>query len=490
MSIRDGLIAVGIIILLVVLADLLRRFLKRNKLRLAIDEKFKDLPDIDLSSELPNGGARQVSANSDRSARLPDTSAKQTPVREKALNKSASAKVAPESPQEPESLGHSSPEAWVIDPILSGNRGPDEEVDLLLDLEFKGVGKGAGGWLQRGQKTTDKASEEDVDLLRSKALTWQENAAVAGETGRTDSESAGEAIDPASAPLGLVAEFDLIDLERPVHELLQARKQVDREGSKANSQTSSASESAPKTAEEAKVVEANVVEANVVEAKIVETKVPERRAAEKSAEPSAAQAEPPLAQKPELQPSFFDLDPDLAPDVKAPVAKPKSRRRRKKTEQQAAISTQERAPEAEIEDEVLIINVLAKQAPFSAPQLFKLVQACGLEFGEMEIFHRFEEAKGRGALQFSMANAVRPGTFDPVNLQPATTPAVSFFLRLADPTNRMNALECMLATAQCVADNLSGELKDENRSSLRTQTIEHYRQKVREFERKKLTRRN
>ena len=197
MSIRDGLIAVGIIILLVVLADLLRRFLKRNKLRLAIDEKFKDLPDIDLSSELPNGGARQVSANADRSARLPDTSAKQAPVREKTLNKSASAKVAPESPQEPESLGYSSPEAWVIDPILSGNRGPDEEVDLLLDLEFKGVGKGAGGWLQRGQKTADKASEEGVDLLRSKASTWQEDAAVAGETSRTDSESAGEATDPA-----------------------------------------------------------------------------------------------------------------------------------------------------------------------------------------------------------------------------------------------------------------------------------------------------
>lgn len=42
----------------------------------------------------------------------------------------------------------------------------------------------------------------------------------------------------------------------------------------------------------------------------------------------------------------------------------------------------------------------------------------------------------------------------------------------------------MLETAQCVVRNLGGELKDERRSVMTPQTIEHCRQRIREFERK------
>ena len=40
-----------------------------------------------------------------------------------------------------------------------------------------------------------------------------------------------------------------------------------------------------------------------------------------------------------------------------------------------------------------------------------------------------------------------------------------------------------------LANNLGGELYDENRSVLRAQTVEHYRQRIREFERQRLARR-
>ena len=43
----------------------------------------------------------------------------------------------------------------------------------------------------------------------------------------------------------------------------------------------------------------------------------------------------------------------------------------------------------------------------------------------------------------------------------------------------------MLETAQTVVRNLGGELKDERRSVMTAQTIEHCRQRIREYERKR-----
>ena len=51
----------------------------------------------------------------------------------------------------------------------------------------------------------------------------------------------------------------------------------------------------------------------------------------------------------------------------------------------------------------------------------------------------------------------------------------------------MNAYECMIGTAQCLANNLGGEMRDERQSVMTGQTIEHGRQRVREFERKQLS---
>jgi len=43
----------------------------------------------------------------------------------------------------------------------------------------------------------------------------------------------------------------------------------------------------------------------------------------------------------------------------------------------------------------------------------------------------------------------------------------------------------MIAAARKLAHELNGELKDDQRSVMTAQTIEHYRQRIVEFERKK-----
>ena len=147
----------------------------------------------------------------------------------------------------------------------------------------------------------------------------------------------------------------------------------------------------------------------------------------------------------------------------------------------------EKEPEPE---NVLVISVVAKEYPyFNGPVLQKIISACGMTFGDMSIYHRFEDEAGPSAVQFSMANALAPGTFDPEEPETLSTKAVMFFMSMEEPRDVMDAFECMLATAETLAKHLGGEMLDENRSVLRTQTMEHYRQRVRDFEMKNLKKR-
>ena len=135
--------------------------------------------------------------------------------------------------------------------------------------------------------------------------------------------------------------------------------------------------------------------------------------------------------------------------------------------------------------EVVVINVLAKsEQNFAGTKLKALFEACGLEYGDMDIYHRHEQSDTTSPVQFSVASAVEPGTFKPEDMPALSTPGISFFMSMPGPTNSMQAFEFMLETAQCVVRNLGGELKDERRSVMTPQTIEHCRQRIREFERK------
>ncbi|HBF93473.1 MAG TPA: cell division protein ZipA, partial [Marinobacter adhaerens] len=140
--------------------------------------------------------------------------------------------------------------------------------------------------------------------------------------------------------------------------------------------------------------------------------------------------------------------------------------------------------------EVIVINVLAKSGEdFKGVALKKLFEACGLEHGDMDIYHRHEESDTTSPVQFSVANAVEPGTFKPGDMPTLATPGISFFMSMPGPTNALQAFDFMLETAQAVVRNLGGELKDERRSVMTPQTIEHCRQRIREFERKQRSQR-
>ncbi len=146
------------------------------------------------------------------------------------------------------------------------------------------------------------------------------------------------------------------------------------------------------------------------------------------------------------------------------------------------------APSVDVE-EVLVMNIMAPQGQrFNGVDLLDTALICGMRFGAMNIFHCHEDADGEGEVLFSMANMVVPGTFDLHAMEAFETPGVSLFLTLPLATDSLRAFNRMVESADVLCKKLGGELKDENRSVMTLQTIEHCRQRIKEFERKQLSR--
>ena len=138
-------------------------------------------------------------------------------------------------------------------------------------------------------------------------------------------------------------------------------------------------------------------------------------------------------------------------------------------------------------NEVLVINVVAKpDREFSGVDLLPVLLTCGLRFGDMSIFHRHLDADTRSPVLFSVANIVNPGTFDLNQISAFSTRGLCFFMTLPNVANNMQAFDKMLEVAQQVRIALDGDLKDDNRSVMTAQTIEHYRQRVRDFDLRQL----
>lgn len=176
-----------------------------------------------------------------------------------------------------------------------------------------------------------------------------------------------------------------------------------------------------------------------------------------------------------------EAEPEPAVSSAVDVEEDTARREPKNSDPEQPLAGANR-PEAR---EVIVINVLAPQGEdFSGAALQKLFEACGLAHGDMDIYHRHEAEDTISPVQFSVANAVEPGTFKPNDVAAMTTPGISFFMSMPGPTSALQAFDFMLETAQCVVRNLGGELKDERRSVMTAQTIEHCRQRIREYERK------
>jgi len=141
---------------------------------------------------------------------------------------------------------------------------------------------------------------------------------------------------------------------------------------------------------------------------------------------------------------------------------------------------------AKAETTAVAITVMAREGQrFSGADLRRWLQSLDLEHGEMAIYHRRKGDKSRRTPPvYSVANVIRPGTFDPGAMAEMTTPGVVMFVQLPGPDDPGAAFEEMIRAARKIAEGLDGVVCDETRSTLSGQAINHMRERISEFSRR------
>jgi cell division protein ZipA len=116
---------------------------------------------------------------------------------------------------------------------------------------------------------------------------------------------------------------------------------------------------------------------------------------------------------------------------------------------------------------------------FDGQTLLESIIELGLVYGEMSIFHRLDK---NGRAEFSLANAVEPGTFDLTDMGKLQIVGVILFMRVHEVSDPIDVYDNMMDVAQKLCDEFGGKLQDESRSAMTSQTIEHCRQGIQDFQ--------
>jgi len=132
--------------------------------------------------------------------------------------------------------------------------------------------------------------------------------------------------------------------------------------------------------------------------------------------------------------------------------------------------------------EVLVLNVhCAGNESFVGSKLFDSMQQNGLLYGEMDIFHRHSDLSGTGKVLFSVANIMHPGTLKHDDPADFSTKGISFFMTLPCYGEADQNFKLMLKTAQQIADDLGGNVLDDQRNLMTPDRLAGYRKQIQEF---------
>ncbi|MDR3389863.1 MAG: cell division protein ZipA [Rudaea sp.] len=136
-------------------------------------------------------------------------------------------------------------------------------------------------------------------------------------------------------------------------------------------------------------------------------------------------------------------------------------------------------------ERIVTLFVAARDGEFMhGSNLVVAAEKAGLMFGDMGIFHRLVSGKSEAGPVFSMANMIKPGSFDMRHIDELQTPGVSFFMALPGPLSALDAWDAMLPTAHRLAELLDANVLDEERNALGRQRVAHIRDELRAYDRK------
>ncbi|MCL1044336.1 cell division protein ZipA [Shewanella electrodiphila] len=130
--------------------------------------------------------------------------------------------------------------------------------------------------------------------------------------------------------------------------------------------------------------------------------------------------------------------------------------------------------------DVLVLHVIARDGEqLHGAELLPCLLSLNFKFGDMDIFHRHLDNAGNGKVLFSMANMLKPGVFDPDNMEQFVTQGVVLFMTLPCHGDPLMNFSIMLNSAQQLADDLGAEVMDDKRLAWTETNKQQYLARIR-----------
>lgn len=129
---------------------------------------------------------------------------------------------------------------------------------------------------------------------------------------------------------------------------------------------------------------------------------------------------------------------------------------------------------------ILVVYLQAKaERPYVGYELLQAILSCGLRYGKMNIFHRYQTLNGTGPVLFSLASAKEPGSFDIRQMGGVSCHALCLFTRLShDKQADIRHFDLMLETGNQLMEDLGGVLLDDNGQAFTVNTYTTYRRHI------------
>ncbi|MBO6228613.1 MAG: cell division protein ZipA, partial [Shewanella sp.] len=142
----------------------------------------------------------------------------------------------------------------------------------------------------------------------------------------------------------------------------------------------------------------------------------------------------------------------------------------------------EQAAEDELGEprDVLVLHVVAKDGQqLNGAELLPCFLTLNFKYGDMNIFHRHVDNAGNGKVLFSIANMLKPGVFDPDNMEQFSTQGVVFFMTLPCYGDALMNFSIMLNSARQLAEEIDAVVLDGQRLPWGEFTKQDYLHRIR-----------
>jgi len=151
-------------------------------------------------------------------------------------------------------------------------------------------------------------------------------------------------------------------------------------------------------------------------------------------------------------------------------------------EEMKSVDSALRKPAGPPPDRIMSLFLLARDNHIiTGAELLQAALSTGMEFGDMDIFHRIPEGSEQPV--FSLANAAKPGQFGRDEWNTFETSGVVLFMTLPGPVYALDAWDSMLATARRMGEILNADLLDDERKPFTRQREAQVREEMREYQR-------